>query len=243
MLIRCIQAEWMKMRHSYLWPILIALPVFSTLLGCANYYMNRAALTNGWYSLWTQVSLFYGEFFLPVLIAICCAYVCRLEHLNKNWNMVMTAPVSAASIFIAKLTIVGTLILLLQILFTVLYLAAGYVLSMPLTVPEETVGWVFRGWIAAITISSIQLALSLRIKSFALPIGISVCAVFIGIGLYVGNIGMIFPYSLLTIGMGVLSQEKLTSIQTIQFFVMNLIFLVLVSALSIRRLKRSDVKA
>ncbi|MEC1720064.1 ABC transporter permease [Schinkia azotoformans] len=80
--------------------------------------MNQGVLSNKWYSLWSQVGLFYGEFFLPILIAISYAYLWRLEHLNKNWNMIMTAPVSAASIFLSKMLVVGMLLIFVQSLFS-----------------------------------------------------------------------------------------------------------------------------
>lgn len=243
MLKRCIDAEWMKLRRSRLSLILFALPVFSVLIGCANYVLNREALTGGWYSLWTQVSLFYGEFFLPVLVAICCAYMCRLEHLNKNWNTVMTAPVSAAHLFLAKLTVVGAMLLFVQLLFLSLYYAAGKTFGLPSPHPVETFGWVIRGWFATAAIASIQLGLSMRIRSFAVPVGISVCFVFIGLGLYVANLGMFFPYSLLTIGMGVLSQESLTLLDNARFFAMIALFLIASSVFFIRWLKKADVSA
>lgn len=243
MLTRCIRVEWLKLRHSRMWLVLMILPLFSVLIGCANYYFNQAALQNGWYSLWTQVSLFYGEFFLPVLIAICSAYVCRLEHMNKNWNSVMTAPISAAHVFVSKLVVVGALILSVQLFFVVLYFCAGKLFGLPSQFPVETFGWIIRGWFASITIGAIQLWLSMRIRSFAVPIGISVCAVFIGLGMYVMHLGMFFPFSLLTIGMGVLSQESMTGIETIRFFAMNFIFIVTISVLAVRRLKKTDVIA
>lgn len=243
MLKKCISAEWLKLHHSHMWLILMALPIFSILIGCTNYYFNQSALTNGWYSLWTQVSLFYGEFFLPVLIAICCAYVCRLEYMNKNLNAVMTAPISVSSIFFAKLIIVGILVFMVQIFFLTLYLCAGKLLGLSQQFPIETFGWVLRGWIASITISAVQLGLSVRIRSFAVPIGISICAVFIGLGMYVTKMGMFFPYSLLTIGMGVMSQESLLSTQNNLFYIMNLIFIILASVFSIRHLSEADVTA
>lgn len=243
MLRRCISAEWLKLRHSHIWLVLMVLPVVSALIGCANFFMHQGVLQNEWYSLWSQVGLFYGEFFFPILIAICCAYMCRLEHSNKNWNMVMTAPVSATSIFLAKLTVIGMLLIFVQGFFFLLYYFGGKLTGLTSALPAELPGWLFRGWIAAVTISVLQLALSIRIRSFAVPIGISLCATFLGLGMYVGKCGMFFPYSLLTIGMGVLSQENLTSNQSIQFFVVNIIFVVLVSAFAIRRLGKDDVTA
>ena len=242
MLTKSILAEWMKLRHSRMLLVLIVLPTISILIGCTNFYFNQGILQNEWYSLWTQVSLFYGEFFLPVLIAICSSYVCRLEHMNRNWNVLMTAPVTVPSIFIAKLTIVGILIIFVQIYFLLLYYCAGNMFGFSSFFPVETFGWIFRGWIASITISTIQLFLSLRIRSFAAPIGLSLCGVFLGLGMYVLKIGMFFPFSLLTIGMGVISQESLTIAENILFFFMNAFFIILFSTISIGKLKKTDVR-
>lgn len=242
MLQRMILAEWMKLRHSRMLLVLLVLPTISILIGCTNFYFNQGILQQEWYSLWTQVSLFYGEFFLPVFIAICCAYVCRLEHMNRNWNVLMTAPISVSSIFIAKLTIVSMLIIFVQTFFFILYYCAGNLFGFSLLFPVETFGWIFRGWVASITISAIQLFLSLRIRSFAAPIGLSLCGVFIGLGMYVAKIGMFFPYSLLTIGMGVLSQESLTATENILFIFMNAFFIILFSTICIGKLKKADVR-
>lgn len=238
---RNISAEWLKLRHSKIGYIVAALPIISFLIGSMNFYLNQSVLTNGWYSLWTQVSLFYGEFFLPILIAICCAYVCRLEHLNRNWNMVMTSPVSVASVFFAKLFVVSMLILFAQLFFIVLYMIVGSLFSFPGSFPPESIGWVMRGWYSSLSIIVLQLCLSLRIRSFASPIGISLCAVFIGLGMYINELGLFFPFSLLTIGMSVLSQDKLTGIQNILFWGMNLVFIYVFALISIHRLKNKDI--
>lgn len=236
-----ISAEWLKLRHSRIGLVLAVLPIISLLIGCTNYYFNQGVLQNGWYSLWTQVSLFYGEFFLPILIAICCSYVCRLEHLNRNWNMVMTSPVSVSSVFLAKLIVVSILILFAQAMFMGLYWLAGTLFSLPGPFPIETIGWWLRGWYASLSISALQLGLSLRIRSFATPIGISLCAVFIGMGMYIAKLGTFFPFSLLTIGMSVLNQDKFTAIQNILFWLMNMTFIIIFVLMSIRRLKNKDI--
>nr|WP_201264876.1 ABC transporter permease [Brevibacillus reuszeri] len=241
MLTRCISAEFLKLRHSRMWLILLVLPVISAFIGSANYYFNREVLQKGWYSLWTQVSLFYGEFFLPVLIAICCAYMCRLEHTNKNWNIVMTAPVPTTYVFLAKLTVISAFMLFVQSLFLFLFYVAGTVFKIDTPFPVEAFGWIMRGWLAAMSIAVIQLWLSIRIHSFATPIGISLCCVFLGLGMYIAKLGFFFPHSLLTIGMGVLSQESLTSVETIQFFVMSTGYLVIGSVLAIRWMYKTDV--
>jgi hypothetical protein len=238
---RSISAEWLKLRHSRIGLVLLVLPIISLLIGCANFYFNQSVLQNGWYSLWTQASLFYGEFFLPILIAICCSYVCRLEHLNRNWNLVLTSPISIASVFYAKLIVVSLLILFAQALFMGLYWLAGTLFSIPEPFPVETIGWVMRGWYASISICALQLGLSLRIRSFATPIGMSLCAVFVGLGMYIAKMGLLFPFSLLTIGMSVLNQDKLSGIQNILFWLLNLVFIIVFASMSIHRLKNKDM--
>ena len=243
MLRHCVSAEWLKLRHSRIWMVLMILPLVSVFIGCANFAMNQGALQKEWYSLWSQVGLFYGEFFLPILIAICNAFLCRLEHANKNWNMVMTAPVPAAYIFIAKLMVAGTLLIFVQGFFFLLYFLGGKLTGLSAALPPELPGWLFRGWIAALTISVFQLALSMRIRSFAAPVGISLCAAFLGLGMYVAKLSLFFPNSLLTTGMGVLSQEGLTRGDHLTFYVMNLLYMAAISATAIRRLRKSDVMA
>ncbi|MGO0807368.1 ABC transporter permease, partial [Clostridioides difficile] len=42
------------------------------------------------------------------------AYICRLEHMNHNWNNVMTLPVNLKNIFLSKLTVVSILTAITQ---------------------------------------------------------------------------------------------------------------------------------
>ena len=240
MLGRCISAEWMKLRYSHIWAILVALPVISVLIGCANFYMNQGVLTKEWYSLWSQVGLFYGELFLPILIAICCAYIWRLEHLNKNWNMILAAPVPAAGIFLAKWIVVGVLLILVQAFFVLLYFIGGKTLGLDAGLPQELPGWLLRGWTAGLTISSVQLALSMRIRSFAVPVGMGLCAIFIGLGMYVARLGLFFPHSLLTMGMGVLSQTGLSTEENPVFWLMNILYIGVINTGAIWRMRKHD---
>ncbi len=244
MLKRCITAEWLKLRHSRIWIILVILPIISVFIGSTNFYLNQGILSKEWYSLWSQVSLFYGEFFFPILIAICCGYMWRLEHLNRNWNMIMTAPVSLATIFLAKLLVVGVLLIFVQGLFFLLYLIGGKLVGLTSSLPSELVEWFIQGWIASVTISSFQLVLSMRFRSFAVPIGIGLCATFIGFGMYILDLGMFFPHSLLTIGMGVLSQSALSSQSDyVLFFLINLLYISVISILAIQLTRKKDIVA
>ena len=127
MLRKSVFGEILKLKNSFIWYVLLALPLISVLIGSGNFYLNQGILKKEWYSLWTQVSLFYGEFFFPILIAIFCAYICRLEHMNHNWNNVMTLPVNLKNIFLSKLTVVSMLTAITSFLCCLLYCCRKYV--------------------------------------------------------------------------------------------------------------------
>lgn len=240
MLLRCITAEWMKQRRSGIWILLSALPLVSVLIGCANFMLNQGVLQHEWYSLWSQVGLFYGEFFFPILIAIGASYLGRLEHSNGNWRLLLSAPIRPASIWLAKLFMLALFLGYVQLLFLILYYAGGRWIGLPPGLPAEWPGWIFRGWVAGMAIGSMQLALSMHIRSFAVPVGIGLSACIIGLGLYVLKLGLLFPHSLLTIGMGVLNQEPLITGTMLGFYVMCILYIAALSALAIRRLERGD---
>lgn len=243
MLKRCMEAEWIKMRRSRVWIALLILPLFSALIGTANFYFNREVLQNEWYSLWSQVGLFYGMFFLPLLVAVACAFSYRQEHHHHNWYSLMTAPLSVSMIFISKLVLLTVYLFIVQIFMIVLYTGAGLLLGFSLPIPHEVFGWAVRGWLASTVIASFQLYLSQRIRSFAIPVGISLACVFLGLGIYVAGAGMFFPHSLLTIGLGVLSQEALSFPNLLLFTVVNICFMITFSFFAIRHLNRADIVA
>mgnify|MGYP000071646253 CR=1 FL=1 len=90
MLLSCMRAELMKLKRSFIWVVFLLLPIISTVMGCANYLQNVEILDSLWYSLWTQTTLFYSNFFYGPLIAVYCAYLWRVENFNHNRNALMT---------------------------------------------------------------------------------------------------------------------------------------------------------
>ena len=107
MLKRCIQAENRKLHASPIWGLFFALPLISAIYGTFNYLQNLEILKDGWYSLWTQHTLFYSMFFFPAMVAAYAAYLWRLEHLGHNWNLIMASPVRPIDLFLAKFVVVA----------------------------------------------------------------------------------------------------------------------------------------
>ncbi len=102
MLIHCIKAENLKLKHSCIWLACLIIPCIPAVMGVFNYLQNLELLKSGWYSLWSQLSLFYASFFYAPLIGLYCSYIWRLEHLNNNWNVLMTTPVTVPCVFFGK---------------------------------------------------------------------------------------------------------------------------------------------
>ena len=70
MLNLCIKAENKKLRHSVIWAACVIIPIIPAVMGTFNYQQNLGILTGKWYSLWSQLSLFYACFFYAPLIAL-----------------------------------------------------------------------------------------------------------------------------------------------------------------------------
>lgn len=125
MLKRCIVAENRKLHASSIWAMFVVLPLISAGYGTFNYLQNLEILTERWYSLWTQHTLFYSMLFFPAMVSAYAAYLWRLEHMGHNWNLIMAVPVRPFDLFLAKFLVVVKLMCFTQVFVYILYLVCG----------------------------------------------------------------------------------------------------------------------
>ena len=92
MLMKVINCERMKCKGTLIWPAFFLIPIIPTLLGAGNYLSNINILQSQWYSFWTQVSLFYSNFFFAPLIGVYCAFLWRFENFHSCRNTLLTQP-------------------------------------------------------------------------------------------------------------------------------------------------------
>lgn len=242
MLRACIKTEQMKLRHAHLWLVFFAIPLLPTVLGAANYLNNISMLKSEWYSLWTQHSLFYANFFYGPLIAIYCSYIWRVEHLNYNWNSLMTMPVAEGDIFLAKLLLALRCTVTLQLWVGVLFSISGKLVGLPGLPPAEILFWLLRGSLGGMVIAALQLLLSMMIRSFAVPIAIALLGSVAGFLLNNKGFGMIWPYSLMMMGMNANKDTNVLS-SPAGFAAALSVFLVLFVSMGIWYLRHKDVHA
>lgn len=240
MLITCIKTEQKKLRHSHLWLVFLVIPLIPTVLGTANYLNNLELLKSEWYSLWTQLSLFYANFFYGPLIALYCSYTWRVEHLNYNWNHLMTMPVSEGMVFGSKLTLALGCTALLQCWIWVLFLIAGRLAGLPGLPPVEILLWLLRGSLGGMVIAALQLILSMIIRSFAVPIALALLGSVIGFLVSNQGYGLLWPYSLMMMGMN--SNKSEDVLENVWGFGISIsIFLILFMGLGVLYLKKKDI--
>ncbi|MCM1064578.1 MAG: ABC transporter permease [Eubacterium sp.] len=240
-----IKAENRKLKGSVIWIACFLIPVIPAVMGTFNYYMNQEMLTGDWYSLWTQLTLFYALFFYAPLVALYCSYLWRLEHLEHNWNVLMTLPVPVRDIFFGKLYVIVKVTVITQIWLFLLFCFCGKLLSLQGLPPVAILLWALRGTAAALAIGALQLLLSMCIRSFAIPIGLALVGSIIGFLLanFSEHAAYLFPYALMLSGMNSNAYEDRLADQLIPFLASTLAFFLLFCGAGILILKRRDVKA
>lgn len=239
-MIRLLKAERMKLKRSPIWLAFLILPVVPAVLGTLNYLGNLELLQSEWYSLWTQHTLFTDYFFLPIMIGVYCAYIMRLEHMNHNWNKVLTMPVNRALIFISKVCTASFMIFISEVWIGILFIVSGKLVGMTAPPPiKSIVVWCLFGTLGGMVMAAVQLFLSLYIKSFALPVGIAFAGGLSGLLFLAKKLGHIWPYSLMAYGMNSNSPQKMAEsgygIFVVICIVYLTIFVVMGSMVMVRR--------
>lgn len=155
----------------------------------------------------------------------------------------MTTPVSRPTIFIAKLVVLTKSILTAQVLLMVFIIIVGKVVfRFEQPIPINMLWWLFMGWFSALSVGAVQLYLSMRIRSFAVPVGLAVCLSIGGLAFHIAGLSEMFPYSQIILGLS--SQDEVLPIDSIMTLVpMVLVYTVLFVILATNHLKKADVVA
>lgn len=242
MLIKLLKTERMKLKRSPVWVAFLLMPIIPALLGTLNYMGNIEILKSEWYSLWTQHTLFTCYFFLPVMIGIYSAYLIRLEHNHQNWNKLLTMPTSLHAVFLAKLLTVSFMIFISELWIGILFVISGKAVGMSTPPPYQSIVlWCLFGTLGGIVMAAIQLLLSVYLKSFALPVGISFAGGISGLVFLAKGLGHIWPYSLMAYGMNSNSPQQMLESGYLGFVITCTVYLFLLTILSKLMLARKEM--
>lgn len=237
-IMKTIKSERLKLKRSPVWLAFFILPIISAFFGTSNYMANQGVLQSEWYSLWSQHSLFLCYVFMPALIGTYCSYLWRLEHIRNNWNSFLTAPVSRLSLYLGKLVQTVIMIIAGNVWIFLLYFLCGKLCGLPGLPPEESPGWFLCGVLGGIVIGCVQLTVSMLIRSFAVPIGVSLAGGIGGLMATSQGWGLYYPYSLYCMGMRANNPQM--TLDTNTFLIGCLVYIVLFSTLSVWGLRRHE---
>lgn len=203
-----IKAELIKLRRSRIILIALAIPLVAVITGSYNYYANLAILTPGWVGLWSQITLFYGLFFMTMGIALLAASMWRMEHRGSNWNGLLCTTTRPLTIIIAKTVVLFLLIVIMQLVILVGTWIAGVAFVGLHGVPPVIFCLVaLLVACAGTAVAAWQSLFSMVMRSFAAPLALgfvgTVGGVFIP-QLEVNYLDYVVPYSLInrTVSMG-----------------------------------------
>lgn len=101
----------------------------------------------------------------------------------------MKTPVARSTIFITKLVVLAKSILVAQVLLMVFIIIVGKVVfRFEQPIPINMLWWLFMGWFSALSVGAVQLYLSMRIRSFAVPVGLAVCLNIGGLAFHIAGL-------------------------------------------------------
>lgn len=119
-----------------------------------------------------------------------------------------------------------------------LYYLCGRLSGLPGGLPTDAVGWFFGGILGGIVVCCVQLAVSMVIRSFAVPIGIGLAGSIGGMVFTTKGMGLFFPYSLYSIGMRANNPKR--ALDTKVFMVSCIAYILLFSVVSVAGLRRHE---
>ncbi|MDV8078305.1 ABC transporter permease [Rhodococcus sp. IEGM 1370] len=195
-------AEMIKLRRSQAWAVVVLLPLIIAGVGTFNTIASGAELTEGSRTLWLRTVVFYGLFPLALGVAALASLVWRSEHRGGNWNALMSGPVPSVRIVIVKTAVVATLTAAMNIVMLAAVVVLGKVVfSLDGTLPSELFATGALIVVGSLPVAALHSALSMAVRSFAVPIAIALVGAGISVFLLTAEVtGAIFvlPYALAT---------------------------------------------
>lgn len=217
MLKQLISVEFLKMRRSRLWIMILLGPIISVMLALMNFFNNFDVFMdpgdNGWIEAWTQVAIFMGPFILPILSGIFASVVCRHEHVSGGWKQLLALPVTRFSVYISKFIVLTLLLTFNQIIVLILFIGMGFLTGVPGEIPWLTLlVFAARGLLATLPLAAIQLIISIRARSFGIPLGFNIAMTLPAIIAANTTAGQFYPWTQPMLAMSPADETPIQSI-------------------------------
>lgn len=245
-----LRAEFIKLKRSLGWTVVILLPLIMVVSGAVNTIMAGEQPEDGWHTMWLRSAVFYGLFPLAVGIGILASLIWRSEHQGGNWNALMSGPTSTWRIVTAKATALGLLTAAMQVLLLGSVVIVGkLVFGLPGLPPPEYLGITALIAVACLPVVVVQSWLSMIFRSFATPIAVAFAGAGLAVILLLAEIpGVVWalPYALIgratQLGTGTFAdQGHITSGDVLTVLGASGVLTLILLAVSVAWLERQDL--
>lgn len=193
-LLRCLQADALKLRHTAALRLLAAaagLPVLLVFLAFCFYGTmlvkpGRAAWPTFLLSAWHT----WAGLVLPLVLLLLATLVVQIEHRATAWKHLYALPVGRGTLLLSKLLLLVGLSLGLQVLYTLLLLLAGLALSWvrpglglaPAALPVAALATLLgRTYVATLGLLAVQYVLSVARRSFVVPLALGLAGLILAL--------------------------------------------------------------
>jgi lantibiotic transport system permease protein len=201
MLATLLRLEMLKARRSLALLMMLACPLMVVLLntGLLLRQAGPAGVPAGaWQGFWLGNQALWCYFMLPLYLALCTALVNGAEHRQHGWRLMLTLPVSARQLYLAKLLLALGMTALAHLF---LVLGALLVGSLPLGAGASPLpalsmsGAMLAALAASLPILVLQHTLSWASQNIVLPLAAGVCATMGIVQLGSSEHWRLFPWS------------------------------------------------
>lgn len=208
--VNAFQSEWLKKKRSLgSWLVVIGAlftPSIVIVVRLINHdkleklYSADGFWTLLWRSSWESMAIF----FLPMIAILATSLMTQIEYKNNAWKQVHVLPLSRTTLFFAKLAVILLMVAQFFVLFNIgIYLSAvvPYWLVGGTPYPDAPIPLlrfsVQNGlyFVDCLPIIAAQYLLSLRFKSFLVPIGFGFLAWVGALAALSWKFGYIVPYA------------------------------------------------
>ncbi|TCS95838.1 ABC transporter permease [Hazenella coriacea] len=194
MFLRVFKAEWMKVRWSIILGIIWIAPALAIFAGLSGLDMFPGS--SKWLTVYLMGVIQYTTLFLPILVGIFAAFVCRYEHVGGGWKLTLALPASRTQVFLAKYLLVILLAAGVQLLLLLGIWLTGTLLDFGGSFPWKEIGAkIFFGWVMLLPLAALQLWVSYLWKNFAAPLALNVIFTIPTILVAQSSLGSYYPWA------------------------------------------------
>ncbi|AKS43008.1 ABC transporter permease [Wenzhouxiangella marina] len=204
MMLRLTRVEALKLRHSLVSLLVLAVP------GMIFVMLLATILSGNSPGAWERVAMsgaaIWAYFLLPMAVTALTALMAQVEHGPRAWSWSLTLPLPKARVFQAKALLAALLMAVISLLVGLAILAGGLLggwllpdqaLQGPLPI-GLLAALMSKMWLAGLFVLAIQFIVAFRFSSFAVPVVLGISGTFFAVVATSARLGIYFPWLLPT---------------------------------------------